>query len=162
VKQKARDYALLHHGDQQYGGHSYIVHLDAVADLVRPYGGIAVVIGCLHDVVEDTDVTVDQIEVEFGKLVADCVGILTDEAGADRQERKRKTYAKMAGVSGDLELALVVKAADRLANVRACVDDKNGRLLGVYRSEHMVFKQSVYRQGLCNGFWDELDNLIKA
>ncbi len=158
---KARQFALLHHGDQQYGDHPYIVHLGAVAALVEAYGDTAVVIAYLHDVVEDTGVTMAAVEVEFGSFVASCVGILTDEVGADRKERKSRTYAKMAGVSGELDLALVVKAADRLANVRACVADKNVRLLGVYRGEHEVFTRSVYRQGLCDELWDELDSLIK-
>ncbi len=149
MKLKAHAFAFLHHGDQHYGDHPYIVHLDAVAALVEAYGD-AVVIAYLHDVVEDTGVTLADVEVEFGKLVADCVGILSDEPGVDRKERKSRTYAKMAGVSGELELALVVKVADRLANVRACVADKNVRLLGVYRGEHEVFRRSVYREGLCD------------
>ncbi len=161
MKQKARDCALLHHGDQQYGHQPYVAHLDAVAALLEAYGDVAVVIAYLHDVVEDTDVTMTDVEVEFGNFVASCVAILTDEPGVDRKERKSGTYAKMAGVSGGLELALVVKAADRLANVRACVADKNVRLLGVYRSEHEVFRRSVYREGLCDELWGELDSLIK-
>ncbi len=160
MKQKARAFALLHHGDQRYGTHPYIHHLEAVAVLASPYGADAVVIAMLHDVIEDTCVTKADVEVEFGKCVADCVEILTDEEGVDRADRKTKTYKKMAGVSGELELALVVKVADRLANVRSCVADNNVRLLGVYRSEHEVFRRSVYRAGLCDLLWDELQYLV--
>jgi hypothetical protein len=74
-------------------------------------------------VVEDTDATVSQVQERFGDLVARCVALLTDAPGDTRKARKAKTYAALAQVSGDEELALVVKAADRLANVRACVAD---------------------------------------
>jgi len=42
VAVRAREFAIKHHADQVYGIHPYIVHLDAVADLVRVYGDIAV------------------------------------------------------------------------------------------------------------------------
>ena len=90
--------------------------------------------------VEDTDVSIEDIKVEFGVFIADCISILTDEIGKNRQERKIKTYAKMAKVSGKLELALVVKAADRLANLTACFSDNNIHLLNMYKQEHEVFK----------------------
>jgi len=147
MKNKARDFALLHQEDQQHGDHSYIVHLYAVAALAVACVDTAVVIACLHDVVEDTDVTMADVEVEFGNFVASCVAILTDETGVARKESKLKTYAKMAGDCGDLQLALLVKAADRLANVRACVADKNVRLLGVCRSEHEVFRGAYTVKG---------------
>ncbi|MCI5166209.1 MAG: bifunctional (p)ppGpp synthetase/guanosine-3',5'-bis(diphosphate) 3'-pyrophosphohydrolase, partial [Candidatus Electrothrix sp. GM3_4] len=69
---KARRFALKHHGEQKYGEHPYVVHLDAVAELVQQYGELAVVIAYLHDVVEDTNITLPDIEKEFGKLIADC------------------------------------------------------------------------------------------
>ena len=161
MKEEARDFAVAAHGDQKYGIHPYHVHLDAVAEISRPYGEIAEAVAYLHDVVEDTDVSVDQIEERFGPLVAEAVGILTDEPGKNRKERKAKTYAKMADVSGEAEIALVVKAADRLANMRACVADDNQRLLGVYRKEHPTFKKSVYRAGACDEIWAEPEELVQ-
>lgn len=157
---EVRTFAVDAHGDQTYGAHPYSVHLDAVAELAAPYGELAQVVAYLHDVVEDTTVGLDEIETRFGKLVADCTAILTDEPGKNRKERKRKTYAKMARVSGDQELALIVKAADRLANIRACVADGNERLLNVYKSEHPTFRESVYRDGLCSSLWQEMDEIV--
>ncbi len=157
VINKAREFSILHHGDQRYGVHPYSVHLDAVASIASAYGESAEVVAYLHDVVEDTQVSTADIETIFGSLVADCVAILTDEPGENRKERKTKTYQKMAAVTGKAELALVVKAADRLANVRACIVDKNQRLLDIYKSEHKVFSQSVYRKGLCEPLWMELN-----
>jgi (p)ppGpp synthase/HD superfamily hydrolase len=81
--------------------------------------------GYLHDVVKDTDATLDEVAELFGPLIAACVGILTDEPGEDRKARKVKPHQKMARVTGALELVLVVKAADRLANMEACIATGN-------------------------------------
>ncbi|WP_293266815.1 HD domain-containing protein [Neptunomonas sp.] len=157
--EKAREFAVKAHGKQLYGELPYSVHLDAVASLVKPYGAAAEVIAYLHDVVEDTDVTIDEISTEFGVFVSKCVAIVTDEPGKTRKERKAKTYEKMAHVNGEETLALLVKSADRLANVRACVAESNRRLLDIYLSEYSVFKQSVYRESLCEEIWLELQKM---
>jgi len=153
----ARAFAIAAHGDQTYGSHPYAYHLDAVAAILEPYGVVAQVVGYLHDTIEDTPVTRDEVEARFGAHIADCVAILTDEPGADRATRKAATYAKMARVDGDHALALIVKAADRLANVRACLADGNADKLAVYRREHPAFRAAACRPGLCDPFWRELD-----
>lgn len=159
---RARELALEAHGGQRYGSHPYHVHLDAVAELARKYGEEAQVLAYLHDVVEDTPVELGAIAEAFGQRIAECVAILTDEPGASREERKKRTYARMAGVSGDLELALVVKAADRLANMRACVADGKDELLGVYKREHASFRESAYRQDLCEDLWYEMGEICAS
>ena len=85
---------------------------------------------------------------------------MTDAPGDSRKERKSKTYARLASVEGDEQLALIVKTADRLANVRACVKDGNQRLLAIYQEEHAVFTTSVHRVNLCDALWIELDKII--
>ncbi len=162
MKQQAREFAIEHHGEQRYGSHPYAVHLDAVANIAEPFGETAVTVAYLHDVVEDTEVSLEQLEAMFGSLVARCVAILTDEPGDSRKQRKAKTYQKMSQVSGETELALVVKVCDRLANVKACVADNNDRLLKIYQQEQTVFKSSVYRNGLCDGLWHELEVALNA
>ncbi|WP_090729299.1 HD domain-containing protein [Neptunomonas qingdaonensis] len=159
MKNKARDFAIRAHGDQMYGSLPYTAHLDAVAMIVKEYGEAAEVIAYLHDVVEDTDVGIDEIASEFGAFVSDCVAIVTDEPGKSRKERKIKTYRKMASVSGEEELALLVKAADRLANMRSCMAGGNARLMATYRSEFPVFKKSAYREQLCEEIWSELQKI---
>lgn len=159
---KARLFALNAHADQKYGDKPYIFHLEAVVAYLQPYGEQAKVIGYLHDVVEDTPVSVADIENTFGLFVAECVSILTDEPGKNRKERKQKTYAKMAQVNGKTVLALVVKAADRLANLDECVANQNASKLTMYKNEHPVFQQSVYREGLCEDLWLRINEIIKT
>ncbi len=135
-------------------------HLDAVAKLAEPHGEDAVVVAYLHDVVEDTETTADAMENLFGRRVAACVGLLSDEPGRSRKERKAKTYAKLAEVRRPNEWALIVKAADRLTNVRACLADRKQSLWEVYRGEHAVFRRAAFRAGLCDPLWSELDSLL--
>jgi (p)ppGpp synthase/HD superfamily hydrolase len=157
---QAREFAVRAHGEQKYGQHPYSVHLDAVAAIAAPFGELAQVIAYLHDVVEDTEVSLDEVRATFGELVGECVGLLTDAPGANRKERKSKTYARLAGVAGPAELALVVKAADRLANVRACVRDGDAGLWRMYRSEQAAFRGAAFRAGQCDALWDELERLL--
>jgi len=160
MQQQARAFAIAAHADQKYGDRPYSFHLDAVAKLAAPYGEEAVVIAYLHDTAEDTQTTIAEIEGKFGPRVAACVSLLTDEPGANRKERKAKTYAKLAGVEGANEIALLVKAADRLANVRACVQDRKKSLWQLYQSEQSAFKSSAYRSGQCEPLWAELESLL--
>lgn len=162
TRDKARKFAIERHGDQKYGDFPYTVHLDDVSTLAKTHGECAQIIAYLHDIVEDTDTTLEEIKLEFGSFVSNCVAILTDESGPNRKERKAKTYAKMAAVKGKHELALVVKAADRLANLRACSRHNNATKLSMYKAEHSVFKQSVHRENLCDALWMQMDEIINS
>jgi len=158
VVQRARAFAVKAHADQRYGDAPYVVHLDAVVALLSPYDEAHRVAGYLHDAVEDTPATVAEIEAQFGGPVARWVALLTDEPGSNRKERKAKTYAKLANVvhPGPDSGALVVKAADRLANVRACGCEANANKLAMYRAEHAAFRAAAYHDGLCDALWLEL------
>lgn len=158
--EQARAFAVQAHGGQMYGDKPYVFHLDQVVDLLENYGEDAQVVGYLHDAVEDTPVTVEEVALKFGRFVADCVDLVSDNPGPDRKSRKAKTYARLAKVQGKNELALIVKAADRLANVRSCVSENNRKLLGVYKQEQPVFFRAAYRPGLCEELWQELRQLL--
>lgn len=160
MKERARQFALERHAGQLYGNYPYSFHLDEVAKIASAYGEEAIVVAYLHDVVEDTSTDLDEIESEFNGFIARCVGILTDEPGASRKERKAKTHDKMAKIQGDLELALIVKASDRLANLRACVAEDNEKMLMKYKEEHVKFREAVYRANLCEPLWQEIEEII--
>jgi guanosine-3',5'-bis(diphosphate) 3'-pyrophosphohydrolase len=161
ILDRAREFALTAHGAQLYGAHPYKVHLDAVVDHLEPFGIDAQVIGYLHDVIEDTATTANDVKAVFGTFICTCVELLTDAEGKNRKEKKEKIYARLAKVDGAETLALIVKTADRLSNVRACRLDENERLLSVYRDEHSAFRSAAYRVNLCETLWIELDALIK-
>jgi (p)ppGpp synthase/HD superfamily hydrolase len=157
---RARAFAVAAHGEQLYGDQPYVIHLDAVAELLKPYGENAQIVGFLHDVAEDTSVTLESVRQDFGDHVAECVALVTDESGENRKERKAKTNAKLSRVGSALHLALIVKAADRLANLRASAAESTGSKLGKYCREHPAFKEAAYRVGLCNDLWSEMDQIL--
>ncbi len=161
---RAREWAIEKHGDQKYGkgpdAKPYAYHLGAVAEIAAPYGEMAQVVAWLHDVIEDTSTSEAEVRVEFGDRIAKLVKFLTDEPGEDRPARKAKTNAKLAAVTGDDTLALVVKAADRLANLRESSKPGSEKQLAKYRGEHPDFRKAVYRPGLCDPLWREIDTLI--
>lgn len=156
----ARRFAEERHRTQRYGDAPYVVHLDAVASLVRDYGEDAVTVAYLHDIVEDTCTTVSEIRAAYGDLVADCVALLTDPPGKNRKERKAALHDRLASVTVEMELALIVKAADRLANLQACVDNGNASLLEMYRREHPAFRSAAHRAGQCEELWAKISALL--
>jgi (p)ppGpp synthase/HD superfamily hydrolase len=157
---RARAFAVAAHGEQRYGDQPYSVHLEAVAAILAPFGEVAQVLGYLHDVVEDTPVSLETLSAEFGERVTTLVLLVTDEPGANRRERKARSNAKMTAISGEDFLALVVKAADRLANLRASAAGGADSKLGMYRREHPDFRRAAYRSGLCDDLWREIDAII--
>ena len=154
----ARAFAATAHGDQKYGAQPYVVHLDEVAEIVSSVdaGEPARAVAYLHDVLEDTSVTADVIERDFGPFVRRCVEIVTDPPGASRKDRKALLHERLKAVPESEKLALIVKAADRLANVRSSARDNPG-LLSMYRKEHAAFRDAAFRPGLCDELWAEME-----
>ena len=158
-----RAFAIEAHGEQTYGRLPYVVHLDEVASLVPDDPALRAV-AYLHDVLEDTSVTFATLAERFGPTIAEAVELVTDPEGESRRVRKAKLHARLAGltlVAPAPPLALHVKVADRLANVRACVRSNDDRL-HVYRLEHLEFRPATFRPGLCDPLWTELDALLRA
>jgi GTP diphosphokinase / guanosine-3',5'-bis(diphosphate) 3'-diphosphatase len=99
------------------GGLPYIEHPRMVAATLaaRDYPETTLAAALLHDVVEDSDTTVEELRAEFGDAVADLVAALSDdESIEDYRERKDEHRRRVLGVDGD---ALTIYAADKLANM---------------------------------------------
>lgn len=108
---------------RKYTGDDYIVHPVAVAQIVRDFGGSVdqQAAALLHDVVEDCDVTVDQIRDAFGDTVADLVDWLTDvsvPSDGNRATRKALDRAHSAAAPADAQF---VKLADLMDNTKSIV-----------------------------------------
>ncbi len=116
----ARD---AHAGQRRKSGEPYIVHPVAVARIVAELGVDAstVAAALLHDAVEDTGVTLEELEAEFGPTVAALVDGCTklDRLRFDSKEAQQAaTFRKMlVAMSKDLRV-LIIKLADRLHNLR--------------------------------------------
>ncbi|MBU0507378.1 bifunctional (p)ppGpp synthetase/guanosine-3',5'-bis(diphosphate) 3'-pyrophosphohydrolase [bacterium] len=112
-----------HHGQRRISGEPYIVHTIAVARILADLnvGDVAVAAAFLHDVVEDTDISVETIAREFGDAIANLVDGVTKipELKYESVEKKQaENFHKMLlSMSQDLRVILI-KFADRLHNMR--------------------------------------------
>jgi guanosine-3',5'-bis(diphosphate) 3'-pyrophosphohydrolase len=143
-EERAKEFAIKAHGEQKYGDEPYVVHLEAVRKVLADFGipsrseaeasgtekgGDVAVAAWLHDVVEDTSVTREEIEKEFGADVSALVWAVTG-VGKNRKERSQSAYLKMQA----LPAAVTLKLADRIANCEASARN-NPSLLSMYRNE---------------------------
>jgi len=100
------------------GGMAYIHHPVAVAELLAEHGFSepTVAAALLHDVVEDSDASIEDIDARFGKAVAQLVEALTEDETIEPFERRKEAHRRhVAEVGGD---ALAIYAADKLSNIR--------------------------------------------
>jgi (p)ppGpp synthase/HD superfamily hydrolase len=121
----AIDFAVkAHRGQSRKGSHvPYIVHPIGVSKLLIEAGceEDIVIAGLLHDTLEDTPVTVEDLKVNFGEKIAEIVSSISEPDKKDTWEhRKTHTieYLKTAPVD-----SLLVECADKLDNIRAIRQD---------------------------------------
>ena len=149
------------HGSQKYGELPYIYHLKKTAQVAEELMlQEEIVIACiLHDILEDTSTTYQEIKADFGFEIAEMVYAVTDELGRNRRERKEKTYPKIAANWK----ATMVKVCDRIANIEHCIQEGNTDLLDMYAKEHESFYMALKVKGIgagTIGAWERLNNLI--
>ncbi len=122
--EKAYDLAgKMHQGQLRKSGEPYLIHPVAVAKILAELGmdDQAIVAGLLHDVVEDTDYTTEQLREDFGddiELLVDGVTKLGSLKYESKEERQAENLRKMfLAMSKDIRV-LIIKLADRLHNLR--------------------------------------------
>lgn len=152
-------FAAAKHQDQKYGEtHAYTRHLYDVSKVLERFKFLdedLQVAAWLHDTVEDTTATVDEIMDMFGINVADIVQRVTNEPGVNRKARHALTYPKIQA-SDD---ATTLKLADRIANVEFSIENESSQL-EMYTKEHTAFKKALYKPGVHDAMWRHLDFLI--
>ena len=131
-------FATAAHGDQRrkYTNDPYINHPIAVAEIVEtvPHTPEMIAAALLHDVVEDTDVTIEQVEAKFGYKVAELVGWLTDISRPEDGNRKtRKALDRDHSANAPAE-AQTIKLADLIHNTIS-IAEHDPNFWKVYREE---------------------------
>lgn len=141
------------HAGQMYGDQPYYCHLQDVVRIVMDPPGIVslgndeiVQVAYLHDILEDTKITVRDLEdLEVGPDVIKAVQFVTDEPGENRKLRKIATYERVKLQKQEplphICLGLIVKWADRVANVRNAAKSNPG-LLRMYAKEAEAFRDA--------------------
>lgn len=112
-----------HRGQLRYSGESYVIHPVAVAKILAELGmdTQTIIAALLHDVVEDTDASLDQLRVEFGPDVAhlvDGVTKLGKVPTSTREEVQAENIRKMLMAMNEDVRVIIIKLADRLHNMR--------------------------------------------
>jgi len=160
----AFDFAYqLHEGQYRASGEPYICHPVAVADLLRDIGASAGVIaaGFLHDVVEDTAVTPDEVEAHFGTEVRALVEGVTKLGGihfTNKTEAQAENLRRMfLAMASDIRVVLV-KLADRLHNMRTLGSLKPEKQQRIARETREIYAPLANRLGIGRFKW-ELEDL---
>ena len=128
MEERARKFAEAAHASidqrRKYSGEPYIVHPDAVAELVRsvPHTEAMICAAWLHDMVEDTPVTMDDVEREFGAEVAALVEQLTDVSRPEDGNRKKRKTIDREHTAKARAQAKTVKLADLIDNTWSIVE----------------------------------------
>ena len=152
-----------HHGQKRSSGEPYVMHCVEVARILAELhlDSVTVASGLIHDVVEDTPVTVADVEREFGAEMAQIVDGVTKIgtiAFQSREERQVENYRKLLlSIAKDVRVILI-KLADRLHNMRTLdwlPEEKRRRIA----QETMdLYAPMAHRFGMARMRW-ELEDL---
>ncbi len=152
-----------HAGQVRHSGEPYVSHCVEVARILADLqlDTATVTSGLLHDIVEDTDITVEDIEREFGAEIAQIVDGLTKIANlplSSREERQVENYRKLLlSIAKDARVILI-KLADRLHNMRTLdwlAPEKRRRIAQETRD---LYAPLAHRFGMAKMRW-ELEDL---
>lgn len=144
---KAVNFAVSKHSSQKRKGTSwpYVVHLYEVAQLLQESNcdNKTVIAGILHDTVEDTETTLNEIEENFGKEIRDIVDVLSENKLLPYLERKQ-LQAKRVGVAS--YKTKMVKCADCLSNIKSIYFDlkRNERVWEKFNSTKENIKEHYH------------------
>ena len=160
---EAYDFAAEAHKEQRRKtGEPYIIHPIAVATIVAKeleLGANPVIAAFLHDVVEDTDTTIDEIREKFGNDVAFLVNVVTKQKKASSEKSKQvDNYRQiLASVQYDVR-AILIKLADRLHNMRTLDSMRADKQMKIAGETDYFYAPLANRLGLYH-IKSELENL---
>lgn len=151
---QAFELALESHKDmRRKSGEPYIYHPIAVAQIAAEEIGLgttSIVCALLHDVVEDTAVTLEDIEREFGKKVARIIDGLTKISGVFdyNSSLQAENFRKMLLTLADDVRVILIKLADRLHNMRTMDHMPRDKQLKISSETIYLYAPLAHRLGL--------------
>ena len=162
---KAYNFAKqAHKGVKRRSGEPYIMHPIAVAQIVSTeigLGSTSICAALLHDVVEDTDYTVEDIENLFGPKIAQIVDGLTKISGGifgDRASAQAENFKKLLLTMNDDIRVILIKIADRLHNMRTLGSMLPNKQYKIAGETLYIYAPLAHRLGL-NKIKTELEDL---
>lgn len=173
ILRKAFEYARdAHEGTRRKSGEPYILHPMEVAHIVIVEMGLddptSVIAALLHDVVEDTDIELEEIKREFGNTAANIIDGLTKISGSEFEEvfdesnsAQAENFRKiLLTISDDIRVVLI-KLADRLHNMRTLGSMRQEKMLKITSETLYLYVPLAHRLGLYN-IKSELEDLCLA
>ena len=164
---RAIDYAQEKHKEQKRkDGSPYIIHPLAVAEIVVEMGldTDAVLGALLHDVIEDTDTSHDEIAKQFGETTAELVeGVtkLTRANFSSSEEQQMENLRKMfMAMSKDIRVVLI-KIADRLHNMRTMQYQSPAKQISKCRETMDIYAPLAHRLGMQKMKWELEDIALR-
>ena len=161
---KAYNYAVEKHGEQlRKSGDPYIIHPVNVAYTIAELGldEQTICAALLHDVVEDTEATNDNLKNEFGTEIAEMVDGVTKLRKiqyATIEENQVENYRKMFLAMGKDIRVIIIKLADRLHNMRTLEHLRRDRQIAIAEETMQLYAPLANRLGLYSMKW-ELEDL---
>jgi hypothetical protein len=162
IYERARAFAIKAHMGQMQGERFYTCHLEEVENALIRFDFCSFrmrAAAWLHHTVEQSDVSMKDINREFPGFVASLVDAVTSAPGKTREERNAATYLRVKKRGG---MAIVLKLADRIANVeeaiQAAILTKDSQL-PIYEDEYSEFRDALYESKNVDPMWAHIDNL---
>lgn len=165
--QEAYEFAeQAHHGQVRKSGEPYILHPLAVADIVvnMQMDTLSIIAALLHDVVEDTTVSLEQIRERFGETCAMLVDGLTKLERIQfrsKEEQQNENYRKMfIAMARDIRV-IVIKLADRLHNMRTLKYQSEESQRRISYETLEIFCPIAHRLGISAIKWEMEDIALR-
>ncbi len=163
IKKACAFSTVAHEGQMRLSGEPFITHPLQVAMTMAQLGMDcdSIVAGILHDTVEDTVVTIEQVRENFGDTIAKIVAGVSKIEGlqfADRQVKQAKNFQKMILAMAEDVRVILVKLADRLHNMRTLCHIPLSRRRFIARETLEIYAPIARRLGM-NKMARELEKL---
>lgn len=161
---KAYDFGVLHHdGQKRNSGEDYFIHPIAVASNLSnmKLDDETICAGLMHDVLEDTDVTRDEMKAEFGEeitFLVDGVTKLKKLNYTSKEEKQAENIRKMVMAMANDVRVVLIKLADRLHNMRTLEYMTRAKQLQKANETIEIYVPLAHRLGIYSLKW-ELEDL---
>ena len=163
VKKAYQIASEAHQGQVRLSGEPYIMHPLSVAIILASLGmdQASIIAAILHDTVEDTSMTHDEVKKEFGETIADLVDGVTKIGKVPlqtKEEQQAENVRKMLiAMSRDIRV-IIIKLADRLHNMRTLMFKPEQRRREIARETSEIYAPIAHRLGI-RAIKEELEDL---